>query len=316
MLNSGSTALDYFPYGIYYLPQNFNFMDYLIGDNYFTNGRAMIIQTSNNQYWDRSTPTYIRAASTIGNSTINQYVNGNTLNLSSLSYDLINLVKQQTNYNFNYFTYLDLLPCLNLPTSSISYEAIQAKYVNITLYCPNASFTCDVALGDALIFTDDLVHFDQVGQYINISFDADDSRFINGIYIVLNRSGSDFVVPNVATCNIDNTISWDLYQLGFNDGYASQQDKYDVLNSKFNQLSNNYDNLVATNNILKEQITNLQNALNNNFGFRNVFFALADTPFKTASNMLGFELFGVNLFNALIGFITVLACIWLLKKFL
>ena len=322
MIYEGSGDLDYFPYGDYYTtPQQNDFIKYLIGNNYFSGGRASITQTSNNTYWDRQiSNSNLYSGYTIGNTRIGNYVVGDTIYIENLTYDLVEGLKATNRYNFNYFTYIHLKPSLNFATSSVEYLSIQCKYVNLTIYAPNSSYTVSAYVGNSsdlpLSTNNDRIYFEQLGDYINISFDENDTRYLWDIEIVLNRSDSNFISPQTIISNTDSTISWDMYNIGFDDGVNSMQMKYNILESDYNKLVNENNSLRNSINTLSNEVDNLQNALNNNFGFRNVFFALADTPFKTASNMLGFELFGVNLFNALIGFITVLACIWLLKKFL
>lgn len=93
----------------------------------------------------------------------------------------------------------------------------------------------------------------------------------------------------------------DTYESGFNDGVSSLQSTIDGLNENIHVLENQNKSL------------NLQ-LQQGNSSWTSLFFAMADTPFKTASNFLGFEIFGVNLFNALIGFITILAIFWVFKR--
>lgn len=98
--------------------------------------------------------------------------------------------------------------------------------------------------------------------------------------------------------------SMESYQNGYDKGVLDAESR---LNTTISELRTNI-------NILTQEVTTLQTQLSNNFGWQSLFFGMADTPFYTISNMLGFELFGINLFNALIGLITVLACFWLFKK--
>lgn len=67
-------------------------------------------------------------------------------------------------------------------------------------------------------------------------------------------------------------------------------------------------------NSLQQTINSLNEQVSNQYGWKSLFFAMADTPFKTVSNFLGFDVLGINLFNVLIGFITLLACLWVVKK--
>lgn len=93
----------------------------------------------------------------------------------------------------------------------------------------------------------------------------------------------------------------DTYESGFNDGVDSLKNTIDGLNENIQ--------------VLKTQNATLKTQLEHgNSSWTSLFFAMADTPFKTASNFLGFEIFGVNLFNALIGFITILAIFWVFKR--
>lgn len=323
MLNSGSAALDYFPVGTYYsTPQTSNFMEYLIGENYFSSGRAMVYQTNTESpYWDRQIyPTNRSCYYQIGSTFIGDYIVGKTLYLQNLTYDLIEGLKLETNYVYARNTTLSLKPSFNFANSSITYLNIPCKFLNLDIYCPNGNFevSCYVGNGSELGSTEgnDRVYFQQSGDYIHIDFDDDDNRWMFEIEIVLNHSNNTFVAPSNIVSNTNDTLQWDLYQIGYDDGFRGAEGTISYLNYQINELTSKNNQLVESNNVLKQRIEVLEDNLSDNFGFSQVFFALADTPFKTASNMLGFELFGVNLFNALIGFITVLACIWLLKKFL
>lgn len=81
-----------------------------------------------------------------------------------------------------------------------------------------------------------------------------------------------------------------------------------------NQIEN--DNLKNQVNSLTKQNQTLQQQLENSIGWKALAFAMADTPFKTLSNMLGFEVFGLNLWKLLVALITLLIIVYFLRKLL
>lgn len=93
----------------------------------------------------------------------------------------------------------------------------------------------------------------------------------------------------------------DSYQTGFNDGVESMEQQVDLMEENIEALERKVKQL-------NEFIASGSNS------WQALFFSMADTPLKTISNMLGFELFGLNVFHALIGIITTLAILFVIKR--
>ena len=55
---------------------------------------------------------------------------------------------------------------------------------------------------------------------------------------------------------------------------------------------------------------------NNDYTFNDLFWGIADIPFITLSNFLGFELFGVELFTAFCSILSVAVILWVVRKIL
>lgn len=109
------------------------------------------------------------------------------------------------------------------------------------------------------------------------------------------------------------------YENGFNDGVSQVNDSLQngliEANSTINDLNTQLQTLQIRADNQQYIITQLQNQLNNsNQGFKGLFFTMADVPFRTVSNALGFDFWGVNLFRFFVGVITALGILWLIKR--
>ena len=107
------------------------------------------------------------------------------------------------------------------------------------------------------------------------------------------------------------------YNNGYNDALINANTTINTLNTNIIELQNQINDLTTTISNQNRIITTLQQQLNEQqSNFKGFFFTMADVPVRTISNVLGFEVFGVNLFQFFIGALTALGCIWLIKKFL
>jgi len=121
----------------------------------------------------------------------------------------------------------------------------------------------------------------------------------------------------------DNYYGDSQWQAGFDEGYRqgleagdeALRESNDYLQNKVIDLSSQVDSLNSRVNQQTEIITQLNNELQQSQNnFKGLFFTFADIPFKTVSNALGFEFWGVNLFRFFVGIITALGIVWLIKK--
>lgn len=142
---------------------------------------------------------------------------------------------------------------------------------------------------------------------------------------IQNKSWTDYSNSCLFYLHFVNFYGDEQWNLGFQEGYRSGQSAanealqiaYDNAMIQVNDLTSQVNDLTSRVNSQSSIIDNLQNQINNaNLGFKNFFFTMADVPFKTVSNVLGFEVFGLNLFQFFTGILTALGCIWLIKKFL
>lgn len=157
--------------------------------------------------------------------------------------------------------------------------------------------------------------------YANISALSGVNNDSNNVYRNYFNSLTDTQKDNCCYISFATTTYPIDYTEGYNNGY---NDAINYTNGQINQLNNTIITLQNNINELSNTISNqnitiqsLQNQLNNaNTNFKGFFFTLADTPIRTISNCLGFEVFGINLFQFFIGVLTALGCIWLIKKLL
>lgn len=142
------------------------------------------------------------------------------------------------------------------------------------------------------------------------------SNFGDYIYNVV----FEFASPDASTMIYTNSFYSRGYQTGYSYGSNVTTGYYtpiiNDLNARISNLENDIVSLNNTIDTLKELNAQYQQQLADNVGWSSLFFAFADTPFKVVSNVLGFELFGLNLFATFIGMITVFGVVYLLKKFL
>ena len=139
-------------------------------------------------------------------------------------------------------------------------------------------------------------------DFVNIYFDK----------VIIN-------IYNVNNLHYADSNSYMLTSVSYFDGYSQCmkdiQPKLDGYENEISSLNDTISNNTATINILKNQVANLQEALDDNLGWASLFLGMADTPLKVVHSVLGFELFGLNLFTTFIGIITILAIVYILKKF-
>lgn len=285
----GSTPLnDYEPYGaIYYSQDNYN----NVYDDAYSNGYDDATQNIvDGLQLFNALELYYNSAylfiSTDGGSTWSN-TSGQNYNVSySSTFDALR-VERSADWNANALYYLDIsfkspinINSLRIPASNHP-QTLQKVVVGDSEY----NFTYSYVDGVSYFLTKEMLSglTTSIKLYFGInSTTSNGSRFF-------------YVYVDGFLTGIDN------YNNGYKDGKASLQPTIDNLNENIN--------------ILKTQVDNLTLQLQQgNSSWYSLFFAMADTPFKTASNFLGFEIFGVNLFNALIGFITILAIFWVFKR--
>ena len=80
------------------------------------------------------------------------------------------------------------------------------------------------------------------------------------------------------------------------------------------QNKSNVATLETENATLRKQVQQLQESLGSNTSWKSLAFAMADTPFKTLSTALDFEILDLNIWKLLVALITLLSIIWLIKK--
>lgn len=166
---------------------------------------------------------------------------------------------------------------------------------NSVHYLPNSAGTSSATNG---------INYDSNQVYVNYFNTLTDVQKDNCLYMAFNTQS----YPIEYLQGYDN---------GYNDALNNANTTINTLNTNILDLQNQVNNLTSTINNQNNIINNLQDQLNQQTSnFKGFFFTLADVPVRTVSNVLGFEVFGVNLFQFFIGALTALGCIWLIKKFL
>lgn len=99
------------------------------------------------------------------------------------------------------------------------------------------------------------------------------------------------------------------WQSGYNQGLIDS-------NKKQNEIILSKENTI---NDLKNQIDTLNDTLNgyrnNEYSFESLFWGIGSIPFGVLSQILNFNLMGINLFGLVSGLLTAILLIWLIKRF-
>lgn len=285
------------------------------------NNQYQNLQTSYNSLLASYNDLESRFNEVIGESSSAMYfaLNGATANLYTDVSGVKTLLASDTvSINENYMTFDN--SCIpNINTYMNGYDSEDTTtYPNPYCYI---EINLNMSINSSLLFTFDNTILDvditlssTISDVTNV-YKRDSS--LNAYQLSVNNDRLSFnkitydgiYMPDYISIDFSLQIDGYSYSIGYNKGVESQQ-------SRINGLTSSVNNMQSSINALRASNAQLQDSLNNTFGWKNLFFAMADTPFKTVSNVLGFELFGLNLFTAFIGMITVFAIIWLLKKFI
>lgn len=195
-------------------------------------------------------------------------------------------------------------------------------------------FTLDSSNNFSFDFQELTLSAENVGcSYIKYFF-----FFISGSWNPNTRYNDWLVNPNqnfnsmssVWLNSLDVSLTFDIfegssdYQSGYEQGFSDGVKQIDE------QMNQAYNDMLVQNTALSLQIQDLndriqtqsnlisqmQEQLNSSGNFKNLFFTMADIPFKTVHSALGFEFWGVNLFRFFTGVLTALGIVWLIKKIL
>lgn len=298
MLNSGSTALPYEMFGEIWYSQN------------YININSSILNISNFKqatlyYWNEDSAQYHYTFVKNGIFGVAEDTSWN-LNLSSFYTD----TTLQTKYKEKIYSPYGCF--YNTPWSiyefiweESSYPYIKVDSVSYLEY----EFVTPVDIYNAY-FTN--VNFDNIQFYNSngaILQTSDNSPFsinLSGVSkIRCYSSNSDYgdepyyLVTNTPSSN---------YNAGYQEGYNSRNEEIEQLNDDLESKERVIDFLNEENNVLTNQLNNV------NGSWQSVFFSMVDIPFLTVSKTLGFELFGLNLYRAFIGILTVLAIFFVFRK--
>lgn len=278
-----------------------------------------------------------------------------TLKFGSMLYDLyfnakdinVNLVDDPYNYNFNYFGYDSIfnsaavvLTC-DIPVELFNFSI--NGFINSPggdFYVFGSSYNGAVGYKSGFDSTHTFTYTSLPSQFL-ANYTRIKKIVIPTWQFMTSNEPGYYIVPtpynysyNDITSNYSFNFVFQTYtessdwQEGYDVGYQEGLDNADrSLVDINNQLQNQVSNLNGQVNSLQNQVAQQSNIINNlnielqqlqtgQFTFKNFFFSIADVPFKTVHSVLGFDFFGVNLFNFFVGILTALGIIWLIKKIL
>lgn len=214
--------------------------------------------------------------------------------VGSIRFTNFNFSSSSLNYSFAGSSILSSLPNATKVLRFGFGFAQSTSTTNSVHYLPNSAGSSSSTNG---------INYDSNQVYTNYFNTLTDVQKDNCVYFAFNT----------ASYPIDYVNG---YNEGFNDALNNSNQQINSLNTTISNQLEQINNLNSTITSMQTQIDSLQEQLNlQNENFKGLFFTLADVPFKTVANVLGFEVFGVNLFNFFIGLITALGLIWLVKKF-
>ena len=324
MLNEGNTALLYEPYGTFYSSTNYN--------DLLTNYNNLLSNTTYGWLSYLSDITINASGVVLGNQDFNKLVSNNYINYGIFKLnDYVSSYSISTNYVINMYFYDDF--------NGNDYFNANLFYLSVIGNITSNYFNVEIidTLGNSTTFTIDTTNL----NYIDYNLILNNNRNFNGNIYNINIS---FTTIN----NVGNLYITGGYSAGYQNGWnnatnaknleiESLNEQLTLLQTNFNQLQSDYNNLRidydSANQELQDyldtihklnndvvtltQLTNdLRTQVEDNFTWQNLFFTMADTPFRVVANALGFNVFGINLFATFIGLTTTLAIIFLVKKFI
>lgn len=276
MLNKGSISLDYEPYGTWYKEGALPSQLY----NAFNGASVYLYNIMNtNRYVAMQQITNLTAQSS---SITSENLTGIYDYLLNLDYD--NLSMNQ----LKFYIQIDLNTAIDSSLLFNFNETTYQKTITLVNTTNNQTWSYDSHSSETL------------GNYqivVNNEFNTFDRIIYNYIYM-----------PDYSYFDISLSYDGFSYSQGFQNGVNSISDE-------LNFYKKEYERQKGIINSQTQTIENLNNELENSgLGWKPLFFAMADTPFKVVKNALGFEVFGVDLFGAFVGFLTLLAILWVIKK--
>lgn len=276
MLNSGSTALSYEPYGTWFKNEGQN---YSVLYNIFNNSVGKLYNNDNNDLL--FTESIVLSASDVSITmdnfpTINNYLN---------SYDSEDTSIYPTQYF--YFT-LDLSTSTNSPLV--------------------------FSLNNGILDTDITLFYNDV-QLASFTRDNDNYHiFVNQdtIYTYNKISYSVFYAPDYISLDFNISTSGILYNKGFNDGVDSIKYDYQYLQTQYSTLYTQYNTLDSNYQSLLEQY----NALNSGeYSLAELIWSIGSVPFAVLSSGFNVNVMGISLASIITGLFTSMLLIWIIKKF-
>jgi len=349
MLNVGSTAQSYVAYSNNYV----NALDYVSNISFSGNYQHQFTEGLGYATGDIPCVSIFNDSVSSSHTTYSPVLyNHNDLYLGSSISSLYNSIN---NTSFSWtgswfsggsFTYNSTLA--NILLTCNCNVPIPINYFNFTLNGINKNSTSSAIL--ILSCNDDITlymsfdtssHFDY--QMILNNNPNITNIYSFGLYIYYNSSvpypyptsssslslGSYSWSSMISSCNFhisfDNIYGDQVWQNGYDEGFRNGQASADEglvnsnvsLQNQVDSLSSQVSDLTSRVNTQSEIIDSLNQQLQTSSNnFKGLFFTMADVPFKTVANALGFEFWGINLFKFFVGIITALGIVWLIKRIL
>ena len=302
MLNTGLTALDYEPYGIWYNENDYNQLQ----DNY---------DTLMNQYLNLK----------------NRYLYGFFADLSELHLigtssgvsSIDEYFSLQDLINSNYFSNGTFLLNNFITNISGSYDSASIKFS----FAPNLipSNVDIIFTGNQnfnfifnIVFSDNSVYHSGISNENNFIFHEN----LNNLSI--SNGGVPIVNFNFSFSNGDYIPNMNFgsdYGVAYNTGFSDAQNlSLQTINNLENQITSLYgeiSNLGSTINTLQSAYNDLNQSYNNLLGgnsFANLFFTIAETPFASFKQIWNVDFLGVNLAGFVTGILFIGLIIWVIKK--
>lgn len=277
MLNSGSSALSYEPFGVTWFKNEGQ--NYSVLYNIFNNSVGKLYNYDNNDLL--FTESIVLSASDVSITmnnfpTINNYLN---------SYDS----EDTSTYPTQYFYFI-----LELTTSTNSPLVF--------------------SLNNGILDTDIILFYNDV-QLASFTRDNDNYHvFVNQdtIYTYNKISYNEFYAPDYISLDFNISTSGILYNKGFNDGVDSIKYDYQYLQTQYSNLQTQYNTLDSNYQSLLEQY----NALNSDeYSLSELIWSIGSVPFAVLTSGFNVNVMGISLASIITGLFTSMLLIWIIKKF-
>ena len=120
-----------------------------------------------------------------------------------------------------------------------------------------------------------------------------------------------FYMPDYVSINFNMSMDGYTYQQGYNKGVESLQTEISIYIAEIKAKNQTIATLQAQNNDITTRYNNISTNPNTLYG---MVIGIADVPLTVFKNIFNFNVLGINIAETVLGIISLLVIIWLIKK--